>query len=282
MFWLPSNTCIGERREKGKLKADMDVGGHNGITIKSERELAHMREAGRVIARTKVKLMEAIRPGVTTAELDRLAEKQIRDMGAIPSFKGYTAGGPTPFPATICASINEEIVHGIPGNRVLEEGDVVSVDVGATVNGFHGDSAFTVGVGEISEVARRLVETTRESLQEGIAQARAGGRVGDISAAVQQYAESRGYGVVRQYVGHGIGRALHEDPQVPNYGKAGRGPALRSGMTLAIEPMLNLGTWETVQLDDGWTVATADGELSAHFEDTIAITHNGSEVLTAV
>ena len=257
-------------------------GGHNGITIKSDRELAHMREAGRVVARTKVRLMEAIRPGVTTAELDRLAEKQIRDMGATPSFKGYTAGGPTPFPATICASINEEIVHGIPGGRVLREGEVVSVDVGAMVNGFHGDSAFTVGVGEISDEARRLVDTTKESLEAGISRAKAGGRVGDISAAVQQYAESRGYGVVRQYVGHGIGRALHEDPQVPNYGKAGRGPALRPGMTLAIEPMLNLGTWETMQLGDGWTVVTADGELSAHFEDTIAITQNGSEVLTAV
>ena len=241
-----------------------------------------MRAAGKVVARAKARLMEAIRPGVTTAELDRLAEEQIREMGAVPSFKGYTAGGPKPFPATICASINEEIVHGIPGSRVLKEGDVVSVDVGATVNGFHGDSAFTVGVGEISEEARRLVETTRESLEAGISHARAGGRVGDISAAVQQYAEARGYGVVRQYVGHGIGRALHEDPQVPNYGKAGRGPTLRAGMTLAIEPMLNLGTWETVQRRDGWTVATADGELSAHFEDTIAITENGSEVLTAV
>lgn len=282
MFWLSPNSRIGESRKKGELKTNLNVGGHNGITIKSKRELAHMREAGRVVARTKIKLMEAIRPGVTTADLDRLAEKQIRDMGAIPSFKGYTAGGATPFPATICASINEEIVHGIPGGRVLREGDVFSVDVGAEVNGFHADSAFTVGVGDISNVARRLVETTKESLETGIAQAKAGGRVGDISAAVQEYAEARGYGVVRQYVGHGIGRDLHEDPQVPNYGKAGRGPALRAGMTLAIEPMLNLGTWETVQLDDGWTVATADGELSAHFEDTIAITENGSEVLTAV
>ena len=282
MVWLSPDTGIGERREKGELKTNLNAGNHNGITIKSNRELAHMREAGRVVARAKVALMEAIRPGVTTAELDRLAEKQIRDMGATPSFKGYTAGGATPFPATICASVNEEIVHGIPGNRVLEEGDLVSVDVGAMVNGFHGDSAFTVGVGEISDEARRLLETTRESLETGISCAKAGGRVGDISAAVQEYAESRGYGVVRQYVGHGIGRALHEEPQVPNYGRAGRGPALRAGMTLAIEPMLNMGTWETVQRSDGWTVATADGELSAHFEDTIAITHNGSEVLTAV
>ena len=241
-----------------------------------------MREAGRVVACAKVAVMKAIRPGVTTAELDRIAEKKIRDMGATPAFKGYAAGGPTPFPATICASINEEIVHGIPGRRALREGDLLSVDVGATVNGFYSDSAFTAGVGDISDEARRLVETTKKSLEAGISRAKAGGRVGDISAAVQRYAEARGYGVVRQYVGHGIGRDLHEDPQVPNYGRAGRGPALRVGMTIAIEPMLNVGTWETVRLDDGWTVATADGELSAHFEDTIAITENGAEVLTAV
>lgn len=255
---------------------------HNGITIKSHRELAHMREAGRVVALTKAKLVEAVRPGMTTGELDRLAEREIRQLGATPSFKGYKAGGPTPFPATICVSLNEEIVHGIPGERVLREGDIVSVDIGAIVGGFHGDSAFTVGVGDISGEAQRLVDATRESLRLGIAQANAGARIGDISAAVQEYAESLGYGVVRQYVGHGIGRALHEDPQVPNYGTAGRGPALCAGMTLAIEPMLNAGGWEAVQLDDGWTVVTADGELSAHFEDTIAITENGAEVLTAV
>jgi len=241
-----------------------------------------MREAGKVVAQTKARLIEAIRPGLTTAELDRLAEKEILGLGATPSFKGYTAGGATPFPATICVSLNEEIVHGIPGDRLLREGDVVSVDIGAIVDGFHADSAFTVGVGSISADAQRLVDVTRESLELGIAQAQAGGRVGDISAAVQHHAESLGFEVVRQYVGHGIGRALHEDPQVPNYGTAGRGPALREGMALAIEPMLNAGGWEAVQLDDGWTVVTADGELSAHFEDTIAITRNGAEVLTAV
>jgi len=255
-------------------------GKHTGITIKSDRELAYMRQAGRVVALTKAKLADAIRPGVTTAELDRLAEREIRQLGATPSFKGYTGGGATPFPATICVSLNQEIVHGIPGDRVLRGGDIVSIDIGAVVGGFHGDSAFTIGVGDISDDAQRLVDATRESLQRGIAHAKAGARVGDISAAVQGYAEPLGYGVVRQYVGHGIGRALHEDPQVPNYGTSGRGPVLREGMTLAIEPMLNAGGWEAVQLDDGWTVVTADGELSAHFEETIAITENGADVLT--
>ena len=241
-----------------------------------------MREAGRIVARAKEKILEAIGPGVTTGELDRVAEHEIRRNGAIPSFKGYKAGGYIPFPASICASLNDEIVHGIPSGRVLEEGDVLSVDVGAMIHGFHGDSAFTVGVGEIDEEVEQLIEATRESLRVGIEQARAGGRVGDISAAVQGYAEPKGYGVVRQYVGHGIGRAMHEPPEVPNYGEPGRGPLLREGMALAIEPMLNLGTWEAVQADDGWTVVTADGSLSAHFEDTIAITKDGPEVLTAL
>ncbi len=241
-----------------------------------------MREAGRIVARVKEKIAEATAPGVTTAELDRVAEREIRRNGAVPSFKGYKAGGHIPFPASICASLNEEIVHGIPSGRVLEEGDVLSVDVGAIYRGFHGDSAFTVGVGEIDEEAEQLIEATRESLRMGIEQARAGARVGDISAAVQRYAEPLGYGVVRQYVGHGIGRAMHESPEVPNYGEPGKGPLLREGMALAIEPMLNLGTWETVQGDDGWTVVTADGSLSAHFEDTIAITKDGPEVLTAL
>lgn len=255
---------------------------NNGITIKSERELAHMRDAGKVVSETKTLLMGNVRAGIKTVELDHLAEHHIREKGSIPSFKGYRAGGITPFPSTICISINEEIVHGIPSERVLREGDVVSIDVGAIVDGFHADSAFTIGVGSISDEAKLLVSTTKQSLEKGIAQANEGGRIGDISAAVQQYAETRGYGVVRQYVGHGIGRALHEDPQIPNYGLPGRGPHLRSGMTLAIEPMLNVGSWETIQLSDGWTVVTADGSLSAHFEETIAITKNGTEVLTAV
>ena len=241
-----------------------------------------MRCAGTVVATVKVRLMEAIAPGVTTLELDRIAEDEIARSGATPSFKGYMGVGATPFPATICTSLNEEIVHGIPGNRVLQEGDVISVDVGAIVEGFHGDSAFTVGVGQIPEETQRLLDSTKEALNRGMARATAGARVGDISSAVQSYAEGRGYSVVRQYVGHGIGRALHEEPQVPNYGKSGQGALLRKGMTIAIEPMLNVGGWETVQLEDGWTVRTADGKLSAHFEETVAITGAGPEVLTDV
>ena len=239
-----------------------------------------MRRAGEVVARVKVLIRDAVRPGITTGELDRIAEDEIRRVGATPSFKGYLGVGTVPFSGTICTSINHEIVHGVPGDIVLAKGDILSVDVGAIVEGLHGDSAFTIGVGEIGEEAARLIGATRESLRLGIAQAKAGARVGDISSAVQTYAESQGYEVVRQYVGHGIGRALHEEPQVPNYGMAGRGPLLKRGMAIAIEPMLNIGTWETEQLDDGWTVVTADGSLSAHFEDTIAITEDGVEVLT--
>ena len=236
-----------------------------------------MRQAGRIVAMARAKLVEAICPGITTAELDHIAEDEIRRHGARPSFKGYMG-----YPASICTSLNEQIVHGIPSDRVLQEGDVVSVDIGAMIGGFHGDSAFTVALGEIGEEVRGLIDATRESLRLAIGQSKAGARIGDISAAVQSYAESRGYGVVRQYVGHGIGREMHEDPQVPNFGVSGRGPLLREGMTIAIEPMLNLGTWEAVQLDDGWTVVTADGSVSAHFEDTIAITRDGAEVLTVI
>jgi methionyl aminopeptidase len=241
-----------------------------------------MRRAGRIVGYTKARLREAIVPGVTTGELDSVAEEEITKHGAKPSFKGYMGVATVPFPATICVSLNHEIVHGIPGSRVLVEGDIVSVDVGAVVDGFHADSAFTVGVGAIPEEARRLINATREALAQGIEQATDGARVGDISAAVQSYAEGLGYSVVRQYVGHGIGRALHEDPQVPNYGPPGRGALIRKGMTIAIEPMLNIGGWETRQLDDGWTVVTADGSLSAHFEHTIGITEDGAEVLTGI
>ncbi len=246
-----------------------------GVTVKSAKELDYMREAGQVVAATKAVLREAIRPGISTSELDRLAEKEIRRHGAEPSFKGLYG-----FPATICVSLNEEVVHGIPSERTVRDGDVISVDVGAVVGGFHGDSAFTVGVGAISDKTQQLIDATRESLELGIDEAKAGARVGDISAAVQAHAETFDYGVVRQYVGHGIGRDLHEDPQVPNFGAAGRGPLLREGMTLAIEPMFNIGGWETEVLDDNWTVVTGDGSLSAHFEDTIAITANGPELLT--
>lgn len=235
-----------------------------------------MREAGRIASLTKIVLRNAIEPGITSGELDALAEKEIRSLGAIPSFKGLYD-----FPATICFSFNEEIVHGIPSKRQLADGDIVSVDLGAVVGGFHSDTAFTVGVGEIDEQSQRLIEATEESLRKAIDQTVAGQRIGDVSAAVQKYAEDLGYGVVRQYVGHGIGRALHEDPQVPNYGTPGRGTLLRPGMTIAIEPMLNIGTWDTKVMDDGWTVVTADGKRSAHFEDTVAVTESGPEVLTA-
>ena len=259
------------------------VRGHSGVTVKSPKEIELMRQAGKVVALAKARLLEAIAPGITTRELDRIAGQVISEHGAIPSFKGYTGGmSIIPFPGTICASLNEEVVHGIPGDRVLKEGDIFSVDVGAIVKGFHGDSAFTVGVGKISQEAHKLIGATRKALALGIAQAKAGARVGDVSAAVQTYAEGLGYSVVRQYVGHGIGRSMHEDPQIPNYGTAGRGPALKKGMAIAIEPMLNIGGWETTQLEDGWTVVTADGSLSAHFEDTMAITENGAEVLTSL
>ena len=248
----------------------------NGITIKSTRELDYMREAGRVASLTKAVLKDAIRPGVSSRELDALAEREIRSLGAVPSFKGLYG-----FPSTICTSFNEEIVHGIPSKRKLEEGDIISVDLGAIIGGFHSDTAFTVGVGWIDDDSQRLIDATEESLRLAVVETRVGRRVGDIGAAVQSYAEGLGYGVVRQYVGHGIGRALHEDPSVPNYGTPGRGAQLRVGMTVAIEPMLNLGTWDTRVLDDGWTVVTSDGSHSAHFEDTIAVTENGPEVLTA-
>jgi len=255
-------------------------GGNQGITVKSPRELDLMRIAGEVVAEAKAAVMGAIKPGATSLEMDDLAEAVIRKRGAIPSFKGYRPGSSKPFPATICFSFNEEIVHGIPGDRKMRAGDIVSVDFGAIVDGYHGDSAFTIGVGEISEEAEKLIDVTRNSLSRGIEEAVVGARLTNISHAIQECAENEGYAVVREYVGHGIGRDLHEEPQVPNYGDPGRGPKLRSGMTIAIEPMLNIGTWRTKQLDDGWTVVTEDGALSAHFEHTVAITDQGPEVLT--
>lgn len=236
-----------------------------------------MREAGRVVAITLAELEQAVRPGITTAELDRIAEKVIRKLGAIPAFKGYHG-----YPATICASVNEEVVHGIPGLRKLENGDIISIDVGAVLNGFYGDSARTFPVGDISPDARRLLAVTEESLYQGISQAKIGNRVSDISHAVQKYVESHGFSVVRDYVGHGIGTAMHEEPQVPNFGPPGRGHRLLPGMTLAIEPMVNMGEFNVKTLADGWTVVTLDGSLSAHFEHTIAITANGPEILTKV
>lgn len=247
-----------------------------GITIKSPAELELMKEAGRIVARAKGLVASAIRPGVTTGELDAIAEEAIRAEAGIPSFKGYLG-----YPASICTSVNEEIVHGIPGARVVKDGDILSVDVGAIFDGLHADSAFTVAVGKASEEAAGLIEATRVSLLKGIQQVRVGARVGDVSAAVQAYAEGAGYSLVRQYVGHGIGYAMHEDPQVPNFGEAGRGPLLKAGMAIAIEPMLNVGTWKTEVLEDDWTVVTADGRLSAHFEDTVLVTEEGPVVTTA-
>ena len=235
-----------------------------------------MRRAGEVVRATLAVLKEAVRPEITTGELDAIADREIGRLGAKPAFKGYRG-----FPGTICTSINEEIVHGIPGERVLRQGDLVKMDVGAVVDGFIGDAAITVGVGRISDEATDLVDVTRLSLEEGIKAAREGARVGDIGSAIQSFAESRGYSVVREYVGHGVGRFLHEEPQIPNYGRSDRGPLLRRGMTIAIEPMVNIGDWATRLLDDQWTVVTADGSLSAHFEHTIAITDGEPEVLTA-
>ena len=246
-----------------------------GITIKSPQELDSMRRAGAIVGGVIDLLKAAVAPGMTTLDLDKIAYKEITTQGAKPTFMGYQG-----FPASICTSVNEEIVHGIPGDRVLLEGDIVKVDVGATIEGFIGDAAVSLGVGEVTPEATDLMEHTRISLEVGIKAAQPGGRVGDIGAAVQAYGESRGYGVVREFVGHGVGRFLHEDPQVPNYGQAGMGPLLRVGMCIAIEPMFNLGDWHTKVLDDQWTVITADGKLSAHFEHSIAITEDGPEILT--
>jgi methionyl aminopeptidase len=250
------------------------------IIKKSRAEVAKMAAAGAVVAKAHEALMESLRPGMSTLELDEIAEKVIRGDGAIPSFKGYRG-----FPATLCTSKNHQIVHGIPAKDVvLDEGDVISIDCGAIVDGYHGDSATTLIVGgpdHVSDEVRTLVDETRTALWEGLRAARTGNRLGDIGASVEAVANTRGYGVVREYVGHGIGRALHEDPSVPNYGSAGRGIKLSKGWVIAIEPMFNLGTEETRQLDDGWTVVTADGQVSAHWEHTVAITEDGPWVLTA-
>ncbi|MBI4306059.1 MAG: type I methionyl aminopeptidase [Chloroflexi bacterium] len=234
-----------------------------------------MRDAGRVVARTLEVLASAIGPGMPTRELDRLARSEIKALGAKPSFLGYMG-----YPAVICVSVNEEIVHGIPGDRLIQEGDLVSIDAGAIVDGFHGDAAVTLIAGRTTPEREALVNATKKALDLGIEAARPGNRVGDISAAVEGHISPLGFGLVREYVGHGIGRKLHEPPQVPNYGNKGQGPLLRPGMAIAIEPMVNLGDWKTRTLDDGWTVVTLDGSASAHFEHTIAITGDGPEVLT--
>lgn len=234
-----------------------------------------MRDAGKIVAKALSEVRKAAKPNVTTLELDEIAEKYIKSCGATPAFKGYHG-----FPGNICSSVNEEVVHGIPGLKKLKNGDTVSVDIGAVINGYYGDAAITIPVGEIHTEVQRLLDVTEQSLYKGIERAIINNRLSDISHAVQQHAESFGYGVVRDYVGHGIGRNMHEDPQVPNYGQPGRGPRLKPGMTLAIEPMINMGTHEVTTLDDGWTVITSDGKRSAHFEHTIAITHDGPEIMT--
>jgi methionyl aminopeptidase len=248
------------------------------IVIKSPEEIATLREAGRINAKALQAVRQLIRPGVTTAELDAAAEEVIRTNKAIPTFKGYP--GPYPYPACICVSINEQLVHGIPGKHKLQEGDIVSVDCGSTFEGFVGDSAFTVGVGEISPQAQRLIEVTERALYVGISKMRRNNRVGDVSAAIQQYVESEGFNVTREYTGHGVGRQMHEGPQVPNYGIPGRGQVLRQGMTIALEPMVLVGTAQTRVLPDQWTVVSADGSLTAHWEHSVAITDGDALILT--
>ena len=245
------------------------------IAIKNSRELREMKEACVISARALKLGGEAVEPGVTTGEIDRLIRRYIEEAGAKPSFLGY--GG---FPASACISVNGTVIHGIPGKYVIKAGDIVSIDVGAYLNGYHGDNAATFAAGDITPEAQALLDATRESLYEGIRMATAGNRVGDIGAAVQRYVEVRGYSVVRQFVGHGVGTNLHEDPSVPNFGTPGRGTRLLPGMTLAIEPMVNAGSHEVKILDDGWTTVTKDGSLSAHFEHTIAITPDGPVIMT--
>ena len=252
------------------------------ITIKSDEEVKIMREAGRVVGQVLQLLVEAAKPGVSEKELDKIVRKEYAKRGVIPTFLGYGAGVPglMPYPATVCISPNEILVHGIPGDRKLQDGDIVSIDLGATYKGFVGDSAVTIGIGEIDAEKQRLIDVTRESLMRGIAVAKAGVRLGVVSNTIGEYIESNGFGVVREYVGHGVGREMHEEPNVPNYGPADRGPMLRKGMVIAIEPMVTVGDYRTKKYKDGWTVGTLDGSLCAHFEHTIAITDGEAEVLT--
>ena len=245
------------------------------IELKNANQLDRMRNAGRIVGETLALMRELAKPGVTTLELDRMAEEYIRAQGAIPAFKGYNG-----FPATLCTSVNEQVVHGIPGLRCLESGDIISIDCGAVIDGYFGDAAVTLPIGEVDQDLQKLLRVTEESLMLGIAQAKLGNRLYDVSYAVQTHVEANGFSVVRDYVGHGIGRAMHEDPQIPNFGKPGRGPRLEVGMALAIEPMVNMGTYEVQTLKDHWTVVTKDNRASAHFEHTVAITENGLEILT--
>lgn len=245
------------------------------ITTKSSRELTYMREAGRIVALAHEAVAKAIKPGITTNEIDAIVEDVIRKHDATPSFKGYHG-----FPAAICASANSVLVHGFPNNTKLKDGDIISIDIGACYKGYHGDSAWTYAVGSISDDAAKLMEVTKQSLFSGLAMAKPGNRIGDISHAIGQYVESFGYTIPQDYAGHGIGTSLHEDPTIPNFGQAGRGPLLKEGMTIAVEPMVHAGKPHTKVLNDGWTVVSKDGSLTAHYEHTIAITKDGYEILT--
>ena len=247
------------------------------IILKSTQEIAMMRESNRILAQLFEHIAPMIQPGITTAELDSEAELFIRSLNAVPAFKGYRG-----FPATLCTSVNEAVVHGIPSERRLVSGDIISIDVGALFNGFYSDAARTFPVGEVSKQAQALMDATRQALAAGISQAYPGNRLSDISSAIQQVVESAGFSVVRDFVGHGIGKGLHEDPQIPNFGKKGNGPVLKEGMTFAIEPMVNQGSWRVAICEDGWTAVTSDGSLSAHFEDSIAITKHGPLILSAL
>ena len=251
------------------------------IIVKSEREIELMRRAGKITAAARALAGEMVKPGVTTQEIDRAVEHFIRKQGAVPSFLHFPGPpGVRAFPGSVCASVNDEIIHGIPGPRVLQEGDIVSIDVGAYIGGYHGDCAATFPCGKVSPEAQNLIDVTRQSFFEGIRYAREGYRLSDISAAVQAYAESQGYSIVREYVGHGIGRNMHEAPEVPNYGRPDHGPRLLRGMTIAVEPMVNAGSAAIVQMPDGWTVRTADGKYAAHYENTVLITAGDPELLT--
>lgn len=247
------------------------------IIIKNDMEIEYMRQAGRLVGETLARLEEAIKPGITTAELDKIAEEFILKHNAKPSFKGYHG-----FPASICASTNNEVVHGIPAGRVLEEGDIISIDCGVILNGYQGDAARTIPVGKISTEAEKLIKVTKDSFFKGIEYAKIDNRLSDISAAIQTYVENFGFSIVRDFVGHGIGKDMHEDPEVPNFGRPGRGPKLKHGMVLAIEPMVNIGKYHVRVEANDWTVVTEDGSLSAHYENTVAILNNGPEILTLI
>ena len=247
------------------------------IILKNHDEISKMRKAGKIVGETLLLLEKEVKPGVTTAELDRMAEEFITKHGAKPSFKGLYG-----FPSSLCISVNEQVIHGIPGNYSLQEGDIVSIDCGACIEGFHGDAARTFPVGNVSEAAQKLIDITEQSFFEGIKYAKEGNRLSDISHGIQSYVEAAGFSVVRDFVGHGIGREVHEDPNVPNFGKCGKGPKLLEGMVLAIEPMVNAGTYKVKTLRDRWTVVTADKSLSAHYENTVAILSDGPEILTLI